>query len=138
MTMRPGVVTVLPCTNIASATQFFVRLGFTAPSTEDTNKWDQYLILHHPNGSQIHLREIGSDEAGWLVPLRNPFGVYVYTTDVEALAGEFKDEIIESAKAPQVKEWGMYEFSLNGPDGCLVRVGWSADEVGSRKESSGL
>ena len=127
--MRPSITAILPCSNLASATQFFIRLGFTAPSEAEINQWGDYLILSHSNGSSIHLRQIGPDEKDWLVPLKNPFGIYIYTEEVEVLATEFQDEIIEKGKAAEVKEWGMLEFSLNGPDGCLVRVGWPADKV---------
>jgi len=43
---------------------------------------------------------------------------------VDELAAEFADEIIERGKQAELKAWGMYEFSLNGPDGALVRIGW--------------
>lgn len=129
MSKRPRVTTILPCTNTASAIRFFVRLGFTVPSEEEVHKWDQYVMLSHPNGSDIHLRELGPEEEGWLEPLKNPFGIYVYSEDIKALAVEFVDEIIEPSKKPEIKEWGMFEFSLNGPDGCLVRVGWPADGI---------
>ena len=121
MEMRPRIATILPCTSIASAIKFFVRLGFTLPTQEQLNEWDQYLILSHPNGSEIHLRETGADEEGWLEPLKNPFGIYVYSEQVEALGLEFRDEIIEAEKKPIQKEWG--------PDGCLVRVGWPVDQL---------
>lgn len=129
MPIRPSVAAIVPCTDLASATRFFVRLGFAAPSEEERTRWDGYLILRHPDGAEVHLRGLGPDEEGWLPPLRNPFGVYVYTAAVEALAAEFADEIIEPARRPEVKEWGLLEFSLNGPDGCLVRVGWPAEDV---------
>jgi hypothetical protein len=32
-------------------------------------------------------------------------------------------ETLEKA-GPEHKPWGMYEFSLSGPDETLVRVGW--------------
>ncbi|KAF1817577.1 hypothetical protein P152DRAFT_454159 [Eremomyces bilateralis CBS 781.70] len=135
MPTRPRITTILPCTNLASATCFFLRLGFNAPSKDEMNEWDQYLMLDHPNGSEIHLREIGPDEEGWLEPHKNSFGIYVYSEDVEALAMEFANEIIEQGKKPEIKEWGLLEFSLNGPDGCLVRVGWPVGdiEMGKRK-----
>ncbi|KAK6076055.1 hypothetical protein SCUP234_00333 [Seiridium cupressi] len=94
-------------------------------------------MLSHPNGSDIHLRELGSSEEGWLEPFKNLFGIYVYSEDVKALAVEFADEIIEPAKKPEIKEWGMFEFSLNGPDGCLVRVGWPADGISIGKKKAG-
>lgn len=96
-------------------------------------------MFSHPNGSDIHLRELGPDEEGWLEPLKNPMGIYVYSEDVEALAVEFANEIIEPGKKPEIKEWGMFEFSLNGPDGCLVRVGWPAEstQIGKKNTREG-
>ncbi|KAL2064501.1 hypothetical protein VTL71DRAFT_4995 [Oculimacula yallundae] len=129
MSRRPRITTILPCSDLASAIRFFVRLNFDAPPEEEVHKWDRYLILSHPNGSDIHLRELGPDEEGWLEPFKNPFGIYVYSEDVEALAVEFSAEIIGPVKRPEITEWGMFEFSLNGPDGCLVRVGCSVESM---------
>lgn len=71
-------------------------------------------------GGQIHLNPA---VAGWLVPGRNPFGLYLYREDVDALATVFRRELLGSGD-PSDKPWGMYEFALNGPDDLLVRVGW--------------
>src|SRR5262249_28484785 len=60
---------------------------------------------------------------GWLVPGRNPFGLYFYMEDVEAWATVFRDEILGKS-GPEVKPWGMYEFAMSDPDETLVRVGW--------------
>ena len=136
MSQRPRITTILPCTNFDSAIKFFVRLGFTPPTPEQRTEWDQYLLMSHPNGSDIHLRELGPDEEGWVVPERNSFGIYVYSEDVEALGVEFKDEIIEAGKRPEVKEWGLLEFSVNGPDGCLVRVGWPVKDLEEKKKAA--
>jgi hypothetical protein len=137
MPIRPSAATILPCINLDTAIRFFVRLGFNNPSEEERNKLDHCLIMLPPNGSEIHLRELGPDEEGRLEPLRNPFGIYVYSADVEALAVEFTDEIIEEAKKPEVKEWGLLEFSLNGPDGCAVRVRWPSEEIETEKRKDG-
>lgn len=129
---HPRITAILPCSNLDSAIHFFARLGFTTPTGEERAQWDGYVVLSHPDGgseNQIHLRELGPDEKGWLEPLKNSFGIYVYSRDVEALGVEFANEVIERVKKPEVKEWGMYEFSINGPDGCLVRVGWPADDI---------
>ena len=58
---------------------------------------------------------------GWLKPGSNPFGLYLYTEEVDRLAAEFHNDL--AGEAPGHKEWGMCEFALNGPDGTLVRVG---------------
>jgi hypothetical protein len=105
-----------------------MRLGFVVNKPADAEMAESYLLLSHPNGADIHLRKVGPDEEGWLVPNKNPFGIYIYTDDVEELGVEFRDEIIGVAKKPEVKQWGMLEFSINGPDGCLVRVGRPAKD----------
>jgi hypothetical protein len=43
---------------------------------------------------------------------------------VAALGKLMSEAIIEPSRAPEHKPWGMYEFSLNGPDDLLVRIGW--------------
>ncbi|KAH8900704.1 hypothetical protein GQ53DRAFT_835640 [Thozetella sp. PMI_491] len=133
MPQRPRITAILPCNDLDSAVRFFVRLGFTAPTEKEATQWDSYIMLSHPNGSDIHLTKAVE---GWLEAGKNPFGLYVYTEDVDALGREFADEIIEKGKKPELKEWGMYEFSLNGPDETLVRVGWPGDEMEKAKSKA--
>lgn len=133
----PRVTTILPCNDLDAAESFFSRLGFARKQGDrerypDNHEYD-YRILVHSNGSDIHLNQAVK---GWVVASKNPFGLYVYAEDVDALAEEFKDEIIEKGKKGEFKEWGMYEFSLNGPDGVLVRVGWPASEISQKKEGT--
>jgi hypothetical protein len=84
-------------------------------------------MLGNGEGGEVHLNEAVE---GWVVPGRNPFGVYLYTPDVDRLAAIVRDDIIEREKAPTHKEWGMYEFALNGPDDLLVRIGWPTRLIG--------
>ena len=66
--------------------------------------------------------------------LTNPFGVYIYLPPIQVdeiaeKIGKAKDSadglgLIEASGKAENKEWGMYEVSINGPDGVLVRVGW--------------
>jgi len=118
-----GVLTaILPCNDLDTAERFYNRLGFVRspqyrppPSEPDT-----YRLLSNGKGGFLHLTDT---VPGWLVPGRNPFGLYLYLEDVDALADEFRDEIIGES-APEDKPWGMYEFALSGPDETLIRVGW--------------
>ncbi|KAF2429788.1 hypothetical protein EJ08DRAFT_650225 [Tothia fuscella] len=139
--MRPRITTILPCNDLDSAEKFFSRLGFfRRPGDKDRyppDAEDDYRILIDKSGADIHLNQAVE---GWVVAEKNPFGLYVYRStkdDVDALAVEFQDEIIEEGKRAETKGWGMYEFSLNGPDGVLVRVGCSASEVKDGSESKG-
>jgi hypothetical protein len=60
---------------------------------------------------------------GWLVPGRNPFGLYLYLEDVDGLAAVLQDKL-SGRRGPEDKPWGMYEFAMSDPDETLVRVGW--------------
>lgn len=71
-------------------------------------------MLSDGNGGEIHLQPAVE---GWLIPGRNPFGLYLYTENVDELAKRV------GCKAED-KEWDVYEFALSDPDETLVRVDW--------------
>ncbi|GJG88849.1 glyoxalase [Gemmatimonadetes bacterium T265] len=114
--MEQRLTAILPCNDLDAAEAFFARLGFT----RDAGSPDDYRMLSDGRGGHVHLT---AAVAGWLVPGRNPFGLYLYREDVDGLAAACADEVIEP-EGPSDKPWGMYEFALNGPDETLVRVGW--------------
>ena len=107
---RPEVLTaILPCNDLDASEAFYARLGFTHRAGEDG-----YRMLSNGRGGELHLQ--GAVE-GWLIPGRNPFGLYLYVEDVDGLASAM------GARAED-KPWGMYEFAVSDPDETLVRVGW--------------
>jgi hypothetical protein len=76
--------------------------------------------LHLPaEPLRLHVPTSGYE---WLVPGRSPFGFYLYTEDVDALAAEFVSELT-GKKGPEDKPWGTSEFALSDPDQALARVG---------------
>jgi hypothetical protein len=113
---------ILPCNDLDASERFYNRLGFARPDDQrpPPGKPDTYRILSNGKGGQLHLTDTLE---GWLVPGRNPFGLYLYLQDVDALAREFKDDILGN-QSPQDTPWGMYEFALSDPDETLVRIGW--------------
>ena len=116
-----GVLTaILPCNDLDASEAFYARLGFVLPEDERHEHGD-YRMLSNGQGGFLHLTDAVED---WLVPGRNPFGLYLYIEDVDGVAARFGDEIIGKTKAPEAKPWGMYEFALSDPDQTLVRVGW--------------
>jgi hypothetical protein len=121
--MQPAnaLTAILPCNDLDASESFYNRLGFSRPQSEKPAKRedDNYRILSDGKGGHLHLTDAVE---GWLVPGRNPFGLYLYTDDVDALAARFKGEMLER-HGPEQKPWGMYEFSLSDPDETLVRVG---------------
>jgi hypothetical protein len=117
-----GVMTaILPCNDLDASERFYHRLGFVHSDTaRPPGEADTYRMLSNGRGGYLHLTDAVE---GWLVPGKNPFGLYLYLEDVDALAAEFRDQIIGKT-APEDKSWGMYEFALSDPDETLVRVGW--------------
>ncbi len=112
--MDQRLVAILPCNDLDTAQSFFERLGFKL----ETGSPDEYRMLSDGIGGFIHLNRAVQ---GWLEAGRNPFGLYLYREDVDAVAAAFANERI---KQPEDTPWGMYELALNGPDETLVRVGW--------------
>jgi hypothetical protein len=112
--MEQRLTAILPCNDLDAAQAFFERLGF---------KWEEgspdgYRMLSDGQGGFVYLNRAVE---GWLEAGRNPFGLYLYREDVDAVAASFAGETLGP---PRDTPWGMYEFALNGPDDTLVRVGW--------------
>ena len=113
-----SAVAILPVSDMPAAQRFFERLGFRAEYSDEA-----YIILDDGKGWQLHLKKAGPS---FLKPA-TPVGLYLYTEEVDRLAAEFREEILEPSKEPEEKEWGTYEFTLRGPDGIEVQVGWPID-----------
>ena len=122
--MQPthALTAILPCNDLDASEAFYNRLGFTRPAGDRpaSGADDGYRMLSDGKGGALHLTNAVE---GWLVPGRNPFGLYLYTEEVDRLAELFKGETLEK-NGPEHKPWGMYEFSLSDPDETLVRIGW--------------
>ncbi len=121
MGISRSAVAILPVSDMAAAQRFFERLGFRVEYSDE-----DYLMLGDGKGWQLHLRKAGPS---FLKPA-TPFGLYLYTEEVDRLAAEFRQEILEPSKRPEEKEWGTYEFTLSGPDGIEVQVGWPVGQAG--------
>ena len=119
-----GLTAILPCNDLDASEAFYNRLGFHRPA--DAGTYEGYRILEDGKGGHLHLTDAVE---GWLVPGRNPFGLYLYTEDVDVLAAAFADQILE-VEGPGHKPWGMYEFALSDPDETLVRIGWPSRLMG--------
>lgn len=113
------VVAILPCTDMEASTAFYGRLGLEVLSDHGT-----YRILSDGNGWFLHLSSESPKD--WVVPGRNPNGLYLYLEDVDGLAAKVSDLILGKGQ-PERKPWGMYEFALSDPDGTLVRIGWPTE-----------
>ena len=110
-----GAFAIVPCNDLAGALPFWSRLGL-----EQTGGDDGYRILTGW-GCEVHLTDA---VPGWVVPGSNPFGVFLRTPQVDEVAARVPDLIIRPGGVLRHREWGMYEFAVNGPDDLLVRIGW--------------
>jgi catechol 2,3-dioxygenase-like lactoylglutathione lyase family enzyme len=110
------VVAIVPCHDLAASEAFYCHLGF-----EVVGDFGDYLILSDNHGWHLHLRV--AQDLNRTVE-ENPFGLYLYVDDVDAVADRVGDKIIE-AGTPHNKPWGTYEFAISDPSGLLIRVGRS-------------
>ena len=113
--MQQTLTAILPCNDLDASQAFYARLGF---ALEEGGDHGDYRILADGRGGALHLNKAVE---GWLIPGRNPFGLYLYMEDVDAAAQAFGPGLIHR---PEDKPWGMYEFAVSDPDETLVRVGW--------------
>ena len=111
-----GAFAIVPSNDLATAQPFWERLGFAR-----TGGSDEYRIMSGW-GCEVHLTQAGGGP--WRVPANNPFGVFIRTPDVDAIAARVDDLIIRPGGVLRHREWGLYEVGIAGPDNLLVRVGW--------------
>ena len=114
--MDQHLTAILLCNDLDAGEALFARPGFTRLPGSIEN----YRMLSDNRGGFLHLQPAAE---GWLVPGRNPFGLYLCRKDVDGAAAAFAGELIGQDR-PGDKPWGMYELALNAPDGGLARVGW--------------
>jgi catechol 2,3-dioxygenase-like lactoylglutathione lyase family enzyme len=118
-----ALVAIVPCNDIDASTAFYARLGLAVLSDHGS-----YRILGDGKGWLLHL----SAEApkGWVVPGRNPNGLYLYSEEVDGIAERMADLV--PGHGPEHKPWNMYEFAVSDPDGTLVRIGWPSELLAAR------
>jgi hypothetical protein len=80
----------LPCNDLDAAQAFFERLGTLGPGS-----LDDYRMLSDGLGGHLHLNRAVE---GWLMPGRNPFGLYLYREDVDGAAAAFAGEFVAKPK----------------------------------------
>ncbi|QUS39378.1 glyoxalase [Tardiphaga alba] len=114
-----GAFAIVPSNDLKIAVAFWERLGFARAGGEG-----DYVIMAGWN-CEVHVTQAG--DGPWRVPEANPFGVFIRTPDVDAIAARVDDLIIRPGGILRHREWGMYEVGINGPDGLLVRIGWPSD-----------
>ena len=123
-----GAFAIVPSNDLSAAVPFWERLGF-----ERTGGDGAYVIMTGW-GCEVHLTQAG--EGRWGVPEQNPFGVFIRTPNVDAIAARVDDLIIRPGGVLRHREWGLYEVGVCGPDGLLVRIGWPSRLLPDSKAAS--
>lgn len=114
MSQDHRVAAIVPASDLDDSAAFYARLGF-----ETVSDHGHYRILADGRGWHLHLNR----SPGWPgTPQHNPFGLYLYVDDVDAVAERVRDAILAPGR-PEMKPWGTYEFAVSDPTGVLVRVG---------------
>ncbi len=114
MTETHRAAAIVPSSDLDAGEAFYRRLGFRVDSD-----YGHYRILSDGRGWHLHLTRV----EGWPRKVEdNPFGLYLYVDDVDAVAERVSDIILAPGR-PEAKPWGCYEFALSDPSGLLVRVG---------------
>ena len=117
-----GAFAIVPSNDLPAAIPFWERLGLAR-----TGCAPDYVIMTGW-GCEVHLIQAGSGP--WRVPAEhNPFGVFLRTPDVAAIAARVDDLVIRPGGVLRHREWGMYEVGVAGPEGLLVRIGWPSSLV---------
>lgn len=117
-----GAFAIVPSNDLLKAIQLRERLGFAR-----TGGASDYVIMTGW-GCEVHLTQAG--RGPWRVPAENnPFGVFIRTPEVDAIAARVEDLIIRPGGILRHREWGMYEVGIGGPDNLLVRIGWPSQLI---------
>ncbi|MES2339488.1 MAG: VOC family protein [Pseudomonadota bacterium] len=112
--MDHRAVAIIPTSDLDTSEAFYRRLKFTVVSDHG-----HYRILEDGRGAHLHLTQV----PGWPRHIEdNPFGLYLYVENVDAMADSVRELIIEEG-SPHLKPWGTYEFAISDPSGLLVRIG---------------
>jgi hypothetical protein len=125
-----GAFAIVPHNDLQAALTFWERLGVTRVGGDA-----QYFILRGWD-CEVHLIQAGAGP--WRVPEEhNPFGVFIRTPEVDAIAARVDDLIIRPGGILRHREWGLYEVGIAGPDGMLVRIGWPSRLMPTSSSSAG-
>ena len=116
-----GAFAIVPSNDLPAALRFWERLGLSRTGGDDN-----YIIVTGW-GCEVHLSQAGSGP--WRVPENNPFGVFLRTPDVEAIAAKAGELVIRPGGVLRHRAWGLYEVGIAGPDNLLVRVGWPSQLI---------
>jgi len=114
-----ATIPILPARDIAEAVAFYARLGFALMG----DPYPDYALVRR-DGCEIHFWRC-ADRA-----IAEQCSAYLRSGDVDALHAEFAKAGLAEAggrlSRPTDRPWGMREFEVWDPSGCLLRIGCPA------------
>jgi hypothetical protein len=85
-----GLSAILPRNNLDASEAFYAKAGFVR-----MNKDAEYRVFSDGKSAELHLTPAVK---GWLIPGRNPFGLYLRSENVDELAGSFGNRLDHKAE----------------------------------------
>ncbi|MAI45850.1 MAG: glyoxalase/bleomycin resistance/extradiol dioxygenase family protein [Filomicrobium sp.] len=120
-------VAIVPVRHITRTMDFYADvLGFERRSVSEDNSFA--IAVHGP--AAIHFVSCDDDEA--LGATANNISIYLWVREVDELFGSLKpklDMLPEGRVRPPFDQpYGMWEFHVKDPDGCLLFFGENCTE----------
>ena len=117
-------IPILRSPNLEETTAFYATLGFSAELFGST-----YLILRRP-GIELHFAPPDFTDGR---PTES--SCYIRGGGIDALNSEWSRAGISAVTPIYHRPWGMYEFYISDPHGCLLKFGRS-DQEGAPPEGA--
>ena len=119
---------VVPVRDVAATTEFYLRhLGFEL----DFMMPDASYAVVARDGQAVHLTNAEGDEEV-LRATANNISFVIDVAEIDRLWAEVEaSQPPTKTRAPEDKPWGLREFHILDPDGCLLRFAQDLDEGGS-------
>ncbi len=115
-------VAIVPVRNVRNTVAFYVDvLGFKEQFVSDDRRFA--IVLH----GEAALHFVKADDAESLKATANHISVYLWVKHVDALYEMLKAKLGDlpegRVRAPFTQDYGMREFHVKDPDGCLLLFG---------------
>ena len=106
-----GAFAIVPSNDLSAAIPFWERLGFVRTGG------DSAYVIMTGWGCEVHLTQAGS--GAWQVPAEhNPFGVFIRTPEVDAIAARVDDLIIRPGACFVTVSGDFMRSESPGRTGC--------------------
>ena len=120
-------VAIVPVRDVGASVDFYADvLGFERRFVSEDKSFA--IVVH----GEAALHFIQTDDAAALAATANNISVYLWVKGVDALYEVYKPELDKleegRVRAPFTQSYGMREFHVKDPDGCLLFFGEDAPD----------